>query len=222
LTARELIVKPPKSSIGKYLKFEKGAAIFHEGDPGCEMYVIMSGKIRIFISTGGRPLTLAFAKKGDFFGEMSLLEELPRSASAETVEDAELIALGKTDFKFLIQQHPDIAMKVLARFSTRLRNADHLIELLLLGDMTGRVIHGLVKQALVHYGSHTKIPKEWFLPMSIEVFASESGLTVVQVEKGLKELERIGLVTTGIDGVIIRKHRKLKHYIEYLDWKLMG
>ncbi|HPQ40833.1 MAG TPA: cyclic nucleotide-binding domain-containing protein, partial [bacterium] len=159
----------PKISggIGRRLLYKKGERIFSEGQPGKEMYVVESGRIKIFLTAQDRELTLAVLQKGDFFGEMALLEDLPRSASAAAIDTTRLIAIGKGDFKFLIQEHPEIAMKVLGRFSTRLRDADNLINLLLLGDMTGCVIHEIVKQVLMQFGSEDNIPKECSIPLTV-------------------------------------------------------
>lgn len=214
--------EPNRTSIsfGRQLKFDPGAVIFAEGGAGTEMYVIVSGRVRIFIGTGERSITMARLKKGDFFGEMSLLEELPRSASAEAEDEVELVALSKKDFMFMIQQHPEIAMKILGKFSSRLRDANRLIELLLLGDHTGMIIHKLVTMGLLQFGYNGKMPNEWFLPITSEQFATECGIPLEQVRTVLKELDRIGLATVGPDGIIIRKHRKLKSYLEYLNWKL--
>jgi CRP/FNR family transcriptional regulator, cyclic AMP receptor protein len=173
----------------------------------------------VFISTGGRTLTLATLTQGDFFGEMALLENLPRSASVEAINDVEVVELSHEDFMFLIQQHPEIAMKVLARFSNRLRDADHLIELLMLGDLSGQIIHRLVKQASAQYGSEQKIPREWFLPITPQDLAEQLNVSRDNVERVIRELERIGLVVWGSDGLIVKKHKKLRYYVDHLDWK---
>ena len=207
-------------SFGRQLKFEPKAIIFSEGVPGTEMYVIVSGRVRIFIGTGDRSMTMARLKKGDFFGEMSLLEELPRSASAEAEDTVELVALSKKDFLFMIQQHPEIAMKILGKFSSRLRDANRMIELLLLGDTTGTIIHKLVTMAVLQFGFNGKIPNEWFLPVTCEQFAMECNISSEQFITVMKELDRIGLASIGQDGIIVRKHRKLKSYLEYLNWKV--
>ena len=205
-------------SFGRHMVFKPGSRIFSEGDTGNEMYVILSGKVRILISSGEHLLTLAKLKKGDFFGEMALLEQLPRSASAEAVNDVELIALGADDFKFLVQQHPEIAMKVLGKFSARLRDADHLIQLLLLGDSTGTIIHQLVKTALLHYGTKN-LPQEWVLAISVRDLTDMTGVSNEHVLAVLSELDRMGLASYDGHQIKVHKHRKLKYYLEYLDWK---
>lgn len=186
------------------------------------MYVILTGYVRIFITTGNRTLTLTRLKKGDFFGEMALLEKLPRSASAEAITKVELIELGSEDFKFLIQQHPDIAMKVLGKFSARLRDADHLIELLLLGDETGCILQELVKLAFIQYGPDKKMPSEWLLPITIQELSDKANVSVEKTKKVIQELDRIGIANTSEDGILIRKKGKLRYYLEYLGWKSKG
>lgn len=205
--------------LGKHLEFSKGQNIFTAGDLGSEMYVILSGSVRIFIYSGESTLTLVHLKKGDFFGEMALLENLPRSASAEALHDVELVALKQNDFKFLIQQHPDIAMRVLGKFSSRLRDADNLIELLLLEDNTGNVLHCLVKIALTQYKSRKKIPDKCLLSISLESLAEMSNIDLQTTENVIKELNRKGLVTTASNGIELQKHKKLNYYLKYLEWK---
>ena len=205
-------------SFGKHMALKSNSRIFSEGDSGSEMYVILSGKVKILISSGDHLLTLANLKKGDFFGEMALLEQLPRSASAEAVNEVELIALGTEDFKFLVQQHPEIAMKVLGKFSARLRDADHLIQLLLLGDNTGAIIHQLVKTALIHYGTKN-LPQEWVLDVSMSELAESTHVSEEEVLVVFNELGRIGLATYDGFQIKVHKHKKLKYYLEYLDWK---
>lgn len=214
----------PKVSIGigRRMLYRENERIFSEGQTGREMYVVESGKIKIFLTTKSHELTLAVLKRGDFFGEMALLEDLPRSASAAAVESTRLIAIAKDDFKFLIQEHPEIAMKVLGRFSGRLRDADNLINLLLLGDITGHVINQLVKHALSLYGVEDKIPKECLLPISINDLSQETGLPVEDTKQVISELSRIGLASISENGIIVRKHRKMKSYLDYFNWRERG
>src|SRR5437867_1644334 len=85
-----------KNPFAKFLThFEKGHVLFHEGDAGEDMFIIQSGKVAIKkrVKEGG-DATLAILEKGDFFGEMALLERLPRSATAEVIEDGDLIVIG--------------------------------------------------------------------------------------------------------------------------------
>ncbi len=214
-------MKTPKVSIGigKHLKFSPGDQIFLQGDTGSEMYVVASGQIRIFLSTRDQSITLAILKKGDFFGEMALLENLPRSAGAEALVETELIALETNDFKFLIQQHPEIALKILARFSNRLRAADQLIGLLLMGDVSAHVLHCVVHRFAKQFGMHNKWPKECLLSATIEELAEEIEGDFQDISKVFEELSKIGMVTQKSDGIHFKRLNKLKYYFEHFGWK---
>ena len=105
----------------KLERFSAGATIFREGEPGYEMFIIFSGKVRISRTVGGAREELAVLKKGDFFGEMAVLEDFPeRSATAEAITDVELLRLGKADLEAFLA-NPKAAMGLLERLSARLR-----------------------------------------------------------------------------------------------------
>jgi len=84
------------------VKRRKGETIYVEGDLGSEMYVVQSGAVRIFRSTGGVKQELAIMEKGDFFGEIAVLEGLPRTASAEALDECEIIEINSTTFDKMI------------------------------------------------------------------------------------------------------------------------
>ncbi len=105
----------------KLERFPAGTMIFREGDPGYEMFIIFSGTVRIFRTVDGVPEELVKLKKGDFFGEMAVLEDFPqRSASAEAVTDVELLRLGRADLEAFLA-NPKAALGLLERLSARLR-----------------------------------------------------------------------------------------------------
>ena len=110
---------------------QAGTVLFREGDRGATMYVIRSGKVKIVKLIGDTELTLAVLGPGEFFGEMALLEGLPRSAGATVVEDALLIELERTAFEALVRKNGEIAVRLLRRLSARLREADRQIQALM-------------------------------------------------------------------------------------------
>lgn len=101
-------------------KYAAGEIVCREGEPGAEMYIILQGKVEI-VPGGGSPVTLA---AGDFFGEMALLDQLPRSATARVVEDAVLLVLTENNFKEVIGAEPLLALRIMKRMSARLRRLD--------------------------------------------------------------------------------------------------
>lgn len=107
---------------------EKPAAaneiIFAERDLGEEMYVVFRGRVLIYQELGGEPVKLDVIEAGGYFGDMAIIDEQPRSASARAEEDSILLVLHRDDFRNAVQDYPDISLAVFREFSRRLRRAD--------------------------------------------------------------------------------------------------
>jgi CRP-like cAMP-binding protein len=106
------------------VRFNAGEPIFTEGEAGATMFVVQSGKARIFKTVEGEERDLGVMEKGDFFGEMSILEGLPRTTSARAIEDAELIEINSQTFDKMIKSNIEIAIRLLRKLSLRLREAE--------------------------------------------------------------------------------------------------
>src|SRR5436305_4829783 len=105
-----------------------GSPIFRAGDAGDAMYLIESGRVRIHIvDADGDDVTLVELARGDFFGEMAIIDGKPRSASATVSEDARLAVLPRDDFLAFVRKNPDVALKMLAAITNRLRRTDDLL-----------------------------------------------------------------------------------------------
>jgi CRP/FNR family transcriptional regulator, cyclic AMP receptor protein len=105
-----------------------GSSLFQTGDAGDSMYLIEGGRVRIHITDAdGDDVTLAELARGDFFGEMALLDGKPRSASATVIEDARLAVLTRDDFLAFVRRSPEVSLKMLAAITTRLRRTDDLL-----------------------------------------------------------------------------------------------
>jgi CRP-like cAMP-binding protein len=123
-----------KNPFAKFLThFKKGHVLFHEGDDGEDMYIVQSGKVAIKKKLKEGDATLAVLEKGDFFGEMAILERMPRSASAEVVEDGDLIVIAGNIFGDMIKANPEIAVRMLRKQSIRLRETNKQLEQALKG-----------------------------------------------------------------------------------------
>ena len=110
------------------VQFAMGETVFREGDAGDTLYVIIDGIIRISVPLpDGTEFSLATVEKGNFFGDMAIIENAPRSASCKAVADCTLIALSRSDFYGIIEQHPNTALKILYRMmnimAERFKNA---------------------------------------------------------------------------------------------------
>lgn len=106
----------------------EGVTLFLSGDPGDSIYVVKRGRVEIFVrDTTGSKVTLTVAGQGEIFGELSLLDKGPRSASAVTAEECELLWLEHDEFERLIEQNPEIVSALLVVLAQRLRQADDLL-----------------------------------------------------------------------------------------------
>ena len=106
-------------------RFEAGAVVFKEGDEGSTCYIVRTGRARaIREHPDGRSITLAHFDPGDIFGEMAMLDGERRSATVETTEDTEAIAILSTDMHRLLREHPDISVKLIAALGQRLRDTN--------------------------------------------------------------------------------------------------
>jgi CRP-like cAMP-binding protein len=122
--------------------FGRGATVFHQHDSGGGLYLILAGAVKI-TRTGrdGRDVTVAVLSDGNFFGEMSLLDGQPRSASATALQATRLLVLDREHFQRHVLAQPRIVAKLLRELSKRLRGADQAIENLALGSVHDRLFH---------------------------------------------------------------------------------
>lgn len=105
-----------------------GTLLFSAGDEGDSMYLIEGGRVRIHLrDADGDEVTLAELDDGDFFGEMALLDDEPRSASATVIADADLGILARDDFLSFVRNSPDIALHMMSAITQRLRRTDDLL-----------------------------------------------------------------------------------------------
>jgi CRP/FNR family transcriptional regulator, cyclic AMP receptor protein len=110
------------------LSFTAGEVIFHQRDPGDSMYIVRSGRVRIWVVDEDlKEVTLAELEPGAFFGELSLLDGSSRSANATAAEDSELLRLSKSDFHEFMLKNPVVALGMMSELGTRLRQTTQLV-----------------------------------------------------------------------------------------------
>ncbi len=118
-----------KSGPPKHTKeISAGEFIFREDELGTEMYIVHEGQVEILENIGAELKRLAVMEKGDFFGEMSLLDDLPRNASARALTDAKLLRINGSMFVQMLRKEPEIAIRIMRKFSRRLREADRMLK----------------------------------------------------------------------------------------------
>ncbi len=115
-----------------------GELVFSENDLGEEMYLVHQGRIGLFHEVAGREEPIGVVEPGGYFGEMAIIDERPRSATARAETPTILLVLHQSDFRRAVQDYPDIAFEVFKEFSRRLRRADEQIRSLRL-ELENRV-----------------------------------------------------------------------------------
>jgi uncharacterized membrane protein len=111
-----------------YEKLDAGQLLFQTGEPGDSLYIVRSGEIELYIKdTAGQKIVLNVVSQGEMFGELSLLDSGPRSATATALTETELLVLDRDDLLLLFQKKPDAALHMLAAMSGMTRKADQLL-----------------------------------------------------------------------------------------------
>ena len=113
------------------LQISKGSPIFRQGDAGDEMFLIASGRVRLYLESEGQQKEVGLLGPGDFFGELSLLRDAPRSATAEAVEDTTLLPISRDVFGMLVQDDLDTVFLMMRNLGERLARTNVPIQTLL-------------------------------------------------------------------------------------------
>lgn len=173
--------------------FERGETIFHQGSIGSTLYVVVSGKVRIYtISETGHELAVTIFRSGDFFGELALLDHQPRSASAETMTRTSVLMLQKTAFLNTITVCPPIAVALLEALAARLRQSNTYVEHLASLSAPQRVVRQLV--GLARHGDAESLDPQINLRLTQDELASLSGTTRETVNRVLAHLRDQGIL----------------------------
>ncbi len=112
-------------------EYPRGTLLFHEGDPGREMFIIQKGRVQVRKKVGAGEKILAELGEGEFFGEMALLEGMNRSATVEVITDSKILVINPETFESLLKSNLDIAIKMLKKMASRLRHTDQSLETVL-------------------------------------------------------------------------------------------
>ncbi len=196
-------------------EFPAGTVLFREGEPGREMYVIQMGKVTISKKVADVEKVLSSLGQGEFFGEMSILNNAPRSATATCAEDSKLLVIDSKTFEAMIRSNAEIALRMIKKLSDRLQEADKQIENLLFRDASSRVVHYLATAA--EKGAKTPAGnKVDLLPAEL---AGRVGVKQEQVDDVLMKLLKAKIVSVHPDGIVVSDLAKLRYFLEFLQMK---
>ncbi len=177
-------------------RFSPGQIIFHHGDPGGLLYIISSGKVKITHATpDGQEALLAILGQGEFFGELALLDNSTRSATAVAIQQTATLTLHRDDFRRFIAQNPDFAMHVLQTMAQHIRRLNGQLSDIFFLDLPGRLARTLLRLAEQH-GKVT--PDGILIDLSLTQtdLAEMTGATRVSINKTLGRFRRAGWVKT--------------------------
>ena len=192
--------------------FPKGVRVFHEGDHSDACYIVREGDLRVTREhSDGRAIALATLGPGDFFGELAMIDGGTRSASVETLSDAELLALPGSDVRRVIAEHGDIAAKLIVAIARRLRETNERVARQSFQTVPSRVA-GVLSQLI----AEETLPEHRegvTIRMNQADLAQLAGTSRESVSRFLADLERAGVVRPGRGKVSVLAPDKLRNYI---------
>ncbi|BCD96661.1 Crp/Fnr family transcriptional regulator [Marinagarivorans cellulosilyticus] len=125
-------------------KYPKNSILFMEGDDTGQLYIVQSGLVCVYTDDDdGRQLVLNYMSEGDYFGELSLLDRQPRSASARVAQDSQLLTISREAFRSFLQEHPPLYDILIVELVSRIRDLTSNVKDMALLDVYGRVAHTL-------------------------------------------------------------------------------
>jgi CRP/FNR family transcriptional regulator len=193
--------------------FRAGEVVFREGDVSDTCYVIRSGHARaVREHPDGRSITLAQFGPGDVFGELAMLGGEPRSATVETLEEAETIAILGPDMRRLLREHPDISIKLIAALGRRLREANDRLSRQSFQTVQSRVAAVLLQQVDAARGEG--VPHGDVLITATQAdLAQLAGSSRESASRFLAVLERAGIITQGRGRLTVHDSAALERYV---------
>jgi CRP/FNR family cyclic AMP-dependent transcriptional regulator len=178
----------------------RGSIIMAAGDPTDSLYIVISGRLKVMMGDAdGKEVILSILGPGEFFGEMGLIDDNPRSASVVALEPCELLSLARRDFKRCLAENFEMAMAVMRGLVRRLREADRKIGSLALLDVYGRVARLLLDMAETVNGQKIvtrRLPKQDIAKMI--------GASREMVSRVMKDLQMGGYIEVRGSTILLR------------------
>jgi CRP-like cAMP-binding protein len=191
------------------VKLSRGQVLFKEGDEGDRLFVVVDGKLKLgTTSNDGRENLLSILGPGDMFGELSLFDPGPRTATATAVVDSKLLALAHDQVIGWVKEHPQVSLQLLGRLAQRLRKANDVLSDLVFADVPGRVA-----KAIIELGARFGTEKDDGLHVNHELTQEELaqlvGASRETVNKALADFATRGWIRLEPRAVIVLNHERL-------------
>jgi len=200
---------------GLFNKFGKqystGEIIFCEFEPGNSFYLIQTGRVKISKVVKDKEKTMDILSVGDIFGEMAILEEQPRSATATAIEPVTVLHFDRDNFVSMMMSQPQLAFKLLVVFSKRIYDAKRRLMILLLDDIQSKISDVFLMLAekeptYVHM-------REVSFPVTIDDVANWAGTSVDQVSEQLNHWAKVGKIELYSDRIFVRNLADFKRIV---------
>jgi CRP/FNR family cyclic AMP-dependent transcriptional regulator len=178
----------------------RSTTVMASGDPTDSLYIVLSGRLKVMMSDAeGKEVILSILTAGEFFGEMGLIDDAPRSASVVSIEPCELLSIAKRDFKKCLAENFEMTQAVMRGLVRRLRDADRKIGSLALLDVYGRVARLLLDMAENVDGEKVvtkRLPKQDIAKMI--------GASREMVSRVMKDLQMGGYIEVRGSSIVLR------------------
>ncbi|MFL5574536.1 MAG: Crp/Fnr family transcriptional regulator [Gemmatimonadaceae bacterium] len=186
-------------------QYPKGSIIVFEDDPGDSLFVVREGRVKVvLVAEDGREVILGVLGVGEHFGELSLIDEQPRSAHVIAMEDATLLVLRREDFKRRVEVTPQLAWALLLELSRRLRRADGKIGGLVLLDVPGRIARLLLDAARDSGGDTID------RPLTHQTIAQMIGASRETVSRAMSDFQEAGFISVARRRITITDREALE------------
>jgi CRP/FNR family cyclic AMP-dependent transcriptional regulator len=185
--------------------YPKKSVIISAQQRGDTFYILLAGQVKVMlIGEDGREVMLTLIRNGDFFGEMSLVDDEPSPATVIAMEESQLLLLHRDDFRRCLNELPGVAFGLLRALCTRLRDADNKIGGLILLDVPGRVARLFLRLADENDGAHV------LKPPTHQVIAQMVGSSRETVSRTIRNFATRQLIETSRQRIVIRDRRSLE------------
>jgi CRP/FNR family transcriptional regulator len=193
--------------------FEAGVAVFHEGDESDTCYIVRTGHVRaIREHTDGRTITLATFGPGEIFGELAIFDQERRSATIESLEDTDVVAILSSDLRRMLREHPDIAVKLLAALSRRLRETNERLTRQSFQTVQSRVA-SVLAELVAAARSEGAGESDVLITATQADVAQLAGSSRESASRFLAVLERAGIITQGRGRLTVHRPAALEGYV---------
>jgi CRP/FNR family transcriptional regulator, cyclic AMP receptor protein len=200
-------------------RFSPGTVVFREGEPSDMVFLLQSGRIRLFKQVGAIERSLRVVRPGDLFGELALLQGSHRQSTAVALDESLALAFDHATFHQVAQTNPDVGLRVIGQIVRRLRDAEDQIEILMVRDHQSKVVVALMKLAQRELGVVDQSTGQVTLQISPLELSAQVGLDVEIVKRVVSQLRETGYVRIQDERVELSSLETLRELYSLLSIK---